>query len=133
MVEVELLTETEGMNEDDILPGPSAELAEAMKRYAAADGTHETAIPSLRIIRSSHMSEPVHSVYEPSLCTVAQGAKIARLGEESYRYDPSSYLTDASDAAFEVGYESPSPFSREYARMDGQPPIRDIRRLQESL
>ncbi|WP_255223104.1 AraC family transcriptional regulator [Paenibacillus sp. 7541] len=78
---------------DDNLPGPSAELVEAMKRYAAADGTHETTIPSLRIIRSSQVSEPVHSVYEPSLCIVAQGAKIAMLGEESYRYDPSSYLT----------------------------------------
>lgn len=68
---------------DDNLPGPSAELVEAMKRYAAADGTHETTIPSLRIIRSSQVSEPVHSVYEPSLCIIAQGAKIAMLGRRA--------------------------------------------------
>ena len=30
--------------------------------------------------------------------------------------------TDAADAAFQVGYESPSQFSREYARMYGLPP-----------
>ncbi len=30
-------------------------------------------------------------------------------------------------AAFEVGYESPSQFSREYARMFGAPPKRDLR------
>ncbi|MBB5320517.1 AraC family transcriptional regulator [Marinobacter oulmenensis] len=36
---------------------------------------------------------------------------------------------DASRAAFEVGYESPSQFSREYSRLFGMPPVRDIKRL----
>jgi AraC-like DNA-binding protein len=36
---------------------------------------------------------------------------------------------DAASAAFEVGYESASQFSREYSRYFGQPPIRDIRIL----
>lgn len=36
---------------------------------------------------------------------------------------------DASAAAFEVGYESPSQFSREYSRHFGAPPARDIRAL----
>lgn len=41
---------------------------------------------------------------------------------------------DATSAAFEVGYESPSQFNREYKRFFGQPPIRDIktRRFSES-
>ncbi|KXS54474.1 AraC family transcriptional regulator [Marinobacter persicus] len=39
---------------------------------------------------------------------------------------------DASRAAFEVGYESPSQFSREYSRLFGLPPVRDIRRLVQS-
>jgi AraC-like DNA-binding protein len=34
---------------------------------------------------------------------------------------------DAASAAFEVGYESPSQFSREYRRFFGQPPMRDIK------
>lgn len=34
---------------------------------------------------------------------------------------------DAASAAFEVGYESASQFSREYSRFFGQPPIRDIK------
>ncbi|MGD0358183.1 MAG: AraC family transcriptional regulator [Terracidiphilus sp.] len=34
---------------------------------------------------------------------------------------------DAASAAFEVGYESPSQFSREYSRFFGQPPMRDIK------
>jgi AraC-like DNA-binding protein len=36
---------------------------------------------------------------------------------------------DASNAAFEVGYESPSQFSREYKRMFGNPPLRDIKQM----
>jgi AraC-like DNA-binding protein len=36
-------------------------------------------------------------------------------------------------ACFEVGYESPSQFSREYARMFGAPPKRDVTRTQTLL
>jgi AraC-like DNA-binding protein len=37
--------------------------------------------------------------------------------------------TTAEAVAYEVGYESPSQFSREYARLFGQPPRRDVERL----
>lgn len=36
---------------------------------------------------------------------------------------------DAARAAYAVGYESPSQFSREYARLFGAPPARDAQRL----
>ena len=36
---------------------------------------------------------------------------------------------DAASAAFEVGYESPSQFNREYKRIFGKPPIRDVQDL----
>jgi AraC-like DNA-binding protein len=36
---------------------------------------------------------------------------------------------DAATAAFQVGYESPSQFSREYRRVFGAPPLRDITSL----
>ncbi len=39
---------------------------------------------------------------------------------------------DAMTATFEVGYESASQFSREYSRLFGAPPLRDINRLRES-
>ena len=39
---------------------------------------------------------------------------------------------DASSAAVRVGYESASQFSREYTRLFGAPPLRDIKRLRES-
>ncbi|PPT86740.1 AraC family transcriptional regulator [Xanthomonas arboricola] len=39
---------------------------------------------------------------------------------------------DAGVAGIRVGYESPSQFSREYARLFGAPPLKDIRRLRLS-
>ena len=39
---------------------------------------------------------------------------------------------DAARAAFEVGYESPSQFNREYKRFFGKPPVRDIQALKAS-
>jgi transcriptional regulator GlxA family with amidase domain len=39
---------------------------------------------------------------------------------------------DAASAAFNVGYESPSQFSREYSRLFGAPPLRDINNLRQS-
>lgn len=36
---------------------------------------------------------------------------------------------DAGEAAFRVGYESPSQFSREYHRMFGAPPRKDVATL----
>lgn len=38
---------------------------------------------------------------------------------------------DAASAAFKVGYESPSQFSREYSRLFGAPPKRDISELRQ--
>lgn len=38
---------------------------------------------------------------------------------------------DAATAAFNVGYESSSQFSREYNRFFGAPPLRDISKLRQ--
>ncbi len=40
---------------------------------------------------------------------------------------------DAMAATFKVGYESPSQFSREYSRLFGAPPSKDIKLLRENL
>jgi len=38
---------------------------------------------------------------------------------------------DAASASFQVGYESASQFSREYSRLFGAPPLRDITKLKQ--
>ncbi|TBU83525.1 AraC family transcriptional regulator [Phytopseudomonas dryadis] len=39
---------------------------------------------------------------------------------------------EAASASFRVGYESPSQFSREYSRLFGAPPLRDLNRLRNA-
>ncbi len=41
--------------------------------------------------------------------------------------------TDAATTAYRVGYESASQFSREYSRMFGAPPIRDVQTLRSEV
>lgn len=68
------------------------QLALLVERFTDRDGLQSTAIPSLDFIRASSISEPLHSLYAPSLCIIVQGAKMVILGKESYKYDTNSYL-----------------------------------------
>lgn len=38
---------------------------------------------------------------------------------------------DATSAAYDAGYESVSQFTREYSRLFGQPPMRDVKALRD--
>ena len=40
---------------------------------------------------------------------------------------------DAASAAYRVGYEDASHFNREYKRLFGLPPLRDVERLRETV
>lgn len=44
-----------------------------------------------------------------------------------------SESANAADVAFQVGYESPSQFSREYSRMFGRPPKEDIKNFEKTV
>jgi AraC-like DNA-binding protein len=67
------------------------ELAERIAQALPEDGTLDVS-PSFRLARSSRPTEPIHSMYQPAFCVVAQGRKQALLGEEVFRYDPGHYL-----------------------------------------
>ena len=73
------------------------EMTWRIKQHAKTDGFTETPIKGLRLIRASQPSTATHTVYEPSLCLIAQGNKQAALGNEIYRYDPAHYLVAAVD------------------------------------
>lgn len=68
------------------------QLATLIRRHAPNTGTYQTAIANLSVMHANQLSEPLESVYQPSICVVAQGAKTATLAEETYRYDSSTYL-----------------------------------------
>ena len=69
-----------------------AELAAQIERLTGTDGAHATAIPRLMLARVSQSHHPVHAVYEPAFCVLAQGSKRVLLANEVYIYDSSNYL-----------------------------------------
>ena len=75
----------------------TSQMASLVSRHIQTDGIEETAIPELALFRASSVSERDATVYQPSLCIVAQGAKEVVVGEETYRYDPSSSLLVSVD------------------------------------
>jgi AraC-like DNA-binding protein len=67
------------------------ELIERIAQALPQDGTLDVST-SFRLARSSSPTEPIHSLYQPSFCVVAQGRKQALLGDEVFRYDSGHYL-----------------------------------------
>src|SRR5580658_1459442 len=68
------------------------ELAALVARLAPTDGMHESAIPSLAMVRNSVPTVCTPTVYQPCLAIVVQGRKRAVLNEEIYHYDALNYL-----------------------------------------
>ncbi len=67
------------------------ELVELIARALREDGTVEP-LKGLHLHRSSSPKEPLHSVYDPVFCVIAQGSKEVFLSNERYVYDPAHYL-----------------------------------------
>jgi AraC-like DNA-binding protein len=67
------------------------EIVERIAQALPEDGVVDV-FQDFRLARSSKPTEPVHAVYQPAFCFVAQGRKQALLGEEVFRYDPGNYL-----------------------------------------
>lgn len=74
-----------------------AELAALIARFTGSDGVHATPWPRLLFARASCSQHPVHTVYEPAFCVLAQGSKRVLLGNEVYLYDSSHYLVVAQN------------------------------------
>src|SRR3546814_16303403 len=69
-----------------------AELAGRVARNTPAPGLNETCVPGLALIRADAPSEPLPSVYHPSLCVVVQGRNRALPGAGVFASDPPTYL-----------------------------------------
>lgn len=70
-----------------------SELAQIIERHAQREGLQAMPVlPSLFLFRASTTSNLIHSVYEPSICVVAQGHKEMLLGDQRFSYDPEHFL-----------------------------------------
>ncbi|WP_404341779.1 AraC family transcriptional regulator N-terminal domain-containing protein [Pseudoalteromonas mariniglutinosa] len=69
-----------------------ADLTRLLLDFTEQDGIFQSSIAGISIVRSSTPTAPEMVLYEPTLCVVAQGAKEARLDNQTYRYDCGHYL-----------------------------------------
>ena len=73
-------------------------MAGLVARYAPHDGVFPLRLPGTYALRRARISsEPVHATLGPSLCIVAQGAKVVMLGRDVLEYDPARMLVFAVD------------------------------------
>jgi len=73
------------------------ELAALIGRHTAIEGVAETPLPRLTLVRSCTETLPQPTVYEPALCIVAGGRKRALVGDQTYVYDPATFLVVSVD------------------------------------
>ena len=90
------------MSADVSQAGPNAlalrRLASKLARYAPRDGVFPLRLPGTYALRVGRMTtEPVYATLRPSLCIVAQGAKVVMLGSEVLAYDAARMLVPAVD------------------------------------
>jgi len=74
-----------------------AELAELIGRHMPEPGMNGTAAPRLSLIRADQPTVATPSVYEASLCLIAQGSKRVSLGDHNVVYDAARYLLVSVD------------------------------------
>ncbi|OWR31492.1 AraC family transcriptional regulator [Saccharibacillus sp. O23] len=104
-----LRDQTESRSIDERNRNGNRELTQLLLRHAPQEGPQTTAIPELRLIRQTGTQLLVHSLYRPSLCIVAQGAKQVVAGKRSYTYDPSSYLATSVELPIQGRVVQASP------------------------
>ena len=78
--------------EDNSLVNALETLRLSIARWTDKGDQHETPIPGLSLFRRDEPTEPISSMYEPSICMIAQGAKRVLLGDDTYVYDARHYL-----------------------------------------
>lgn len=121
------------------------DFAALLRTYAPYDGVHALRVPNASAVRASRRNaELFHSVYQPSVCIVAQGTKSVFLGSDIYEYDATrllvfslelpmaSQVTQASAAepylALKLNFD-PAQVAALSARVypHGRPPVRENR------
>lgn len=73
------------------------QLADLVSSRIATEGIHKTIIPGLELYRIDAPSGCVSTVYEPSLCVIAQGRKVVELGDREIVYGALSYMVSSVD------------------------------------
>ena len=123
----------------------ASEQGAALRRLAFAGSEMEGVIKALHrlkdcfaeplrvedLARESHMSASVFHQHFKAVTALTPLQYQKRLRLQEARRLMLGEFVDAATAGFQVGYESPSQFSREYHRLFGDSPRRDVARLRD--
>jgi len=84
-------------------------MVELLKEFATLDGgAVESKLAGVRFFKDTRTVSRRPLLYNPGICIIASGHKIAYLGNQAFRYDPDNYLVTSVAMPFEC--ESfPSP------------------------
>ena len=95
--EGEMTARNDGANDsaNDLARAQRDALLQLAARRAKTDGTTETAIPFLSLLRSAKPTPLSHGILQPSMCLVVQGDKQLMVGAETYRYGAGWYVMSA--------------------------------------
>jgi AraC-like DNA-binding protein len=74
-----------------------ATLRQSIARWTDKEGLLMTALPGVSLARRNAPTQPTSSLYEPSICVVAQGVKRVLLGDDTYVFDAHHFLLTAVD------------------------------------
>ncbi|MFC4453550.1 AraC family transcriptional regulator [Deinococcus sonorensis] len=78
--------------------GDVARLGTLLRQSTPHDGLVDLRLSGVHASRSTHIHEDlIHSMQQPALCIVAQGAKSVFLGSDVYGYNPSRLLVYSVD------------------------------------
>ena len=108
---------------------PSQQIAKViawMKQHVTED------VPMDDLATKAHMSPSTFRQHFRAVAGMSPLQYLKHLRLQEARQLMLNEDLDASSAAVRVGYESASQFSREYTRLFGAPPLRDIKRIRES-
>ena len=74
-----------------------AALRQRIARWTDKEGLLVTAIPGVSLARRDAPTQPTSSLYEPSICVIAQGVKRVLLGDDTYVFDAHHFLITSVD------------------------------------
>lgn len=73
------------------------QLADLVSARLSEEGLYETEIPGLNLFRADAPTSCMSTVYEPSLCVIAQGRETVQLGDREIVYGALSYMVSSVD------------------------------------
>jgi len=104
----------------DMLENNRTRMVELLGELASQDGTRESALEGVKLMRVSRAMQRIPVMYEPCIVIVAQGRKRGYLGDQRFVYDGRHYLTLTVPLPFECETEvaEDGPFLAMAIRID---------------